>query len=136
MSYIEKIFNHVVQFKDEESYLEAKLQKIREFPNISFLEFLQDEMYDKEKCEVENMHQEQSWSMGVDTSSNNPDQGFTAYYGETGEEEMENAYVYLTSQFEQVDRSKKKISDDSAKTLDDPSDNCIESRFDILDFRL
>ena len=53
MSYIKAIGNWNVIFKDEESYLEAKLEKIRDYPDIPFIGFLQNEMYDKSKCEVE-----------------------------------------------------------------------------------
>ena len=53
MSYNKNIGNYKVRFKDELSYFEAKLENLKLYPDIPFIGFIQNEMYDKNKCEVE-----------------------------------------------------------------------------------
>lgn len=60
MSYDKTINNYVIKFKDEESYLEAKLENLQLYSDIPFFGFIQQEMYDKEKCEVESIEPVQS----------------------------------------------------------------------------
>ena len=55
MSYRKYINNYLIEFKDEESYLEAKLENLRLYSDIPFIGFIQNEMYDKSKCEVESI---------------------------------------------------------------------------------
>ena len=55
MSYIEQISNYRVIFKDEKSYLNARLENLELYPDVPFIGFLKNEMYNKEKCEVESI---------------------------------------------------------------------------------
>ena len=45
MSYIKEISNYNIKFKDEKSYLEARLENLELYPDISFIDFLQNEIY-------------------------------------------------------------------------------------------
>ncbi len=53
MSYRKYINNYLIEFKDEESYLEARLENLELYSYLPFMSFIQNEMYDKSKCEVE-----------------------------------------------------------------------------------
>lgn len=55
MSYEKVVSHYKIIFKDEESYLEAKLENLRLYPDIPFIGFIQNEIYSKEKCEVESI---------------------------------------------------------------------------------
>ena len=55
MSYIHKISNYIVKFRDEESYLEAKLEYLKLYTKVSFIAFLQHRMYDSIKCKIEDI---------------------------------------------------------------------------------
>jgi len=55
MSYTKEISGYTVKFKDEVSYLEARLERLKSFDDIPLIGFLRHEMYDKSKCEVESI---------------------------------------------------------------------------------
>lgn len=55
MSYDKDIGNYTVKFKDEISYLEAKLENLKLYSDIPLIGFIQNEMYDGSKCEVESI---------------------------------------------------------------------------------
>ena len=55
MSYIKEIGGYTVKFKDEVSYLEVRLERLKSFDDISLIGFLRHEMYDKSKCEMESI---------------------------------------------------------------------------------
>ena len=69
MSYNKQISNYIVKFKDEESYLEAKLENLKLYVDIPFIGFIQYEMYDKEKCEVESIEEISTSTFAVADSS-------------------------------------------------------------------
>jgi hypothetical protein len=62
MSYLRLLSNYNVTFKDEQSYLNCRLGYLAlceaTVPGfeITFIQFIQDEVYDKELCEVESIY--------------------------------------------------------------------------------
>ena len=67
MSFSKNISNHIVRFKDEIDYLNCRIDYLGYCKNcedsyhgvcapdmLSFFGFIQNEMYDKNKCEIEN----------------------------------------------------------------------------------
>lgn len=60
MSYTKIIGNKEVTFRDEESYLEARLEKLRLYPDIPFIGFLENGIYDTSKCQIEMIQWEKS----------------------------------------------------------------------------
>ncbi len=70
MSYGKCIGNWVVTFRDELSYFEAKLENLKFYPDIPFIGFLQNEMYDGIFCFVESIEPIPSSYVGsADTST-------------------------------------------------------------------
>lgn len=70
MSFDKDISNYTIKFKDEISYLEAKLENLKLYSDIPFIGFIQNEMYDKEKCEVEGIDPTQYTSEAAGAISN------------------------------------------------------------------
>ena len=60
MSYDKNIYNYTVKFKEEIDYLNCRIDylghcKFDETLNLHFLQFIQSEMYDKNRCEIESI---------------------------------------------------------------------------------
>jgi len=137
MSYIKEISGYNVKFKDEVSYLEARLEKLKSFDDIPFIGFLRHKMYDKSKCEVESIDPIPLGTEGyaldftgtVSSNSNNfyyqisaPDNSWEVdYAGQWIAGEIALPMVEQTD----IDKEEKK------EPL--PPDDPIENRFDILD---
>lgn len=74
MSYDKNVNDHIVKFKDEKSYLNCRLDYLdyggHTTPGfeISFLVYIQHDLYDEEKCEVESIELIQYTSISSDSS--------------------------------------------------------------------
>ena len=158
MSYDKNINNYTIKFKDEESHLNCRLNYIEYCKNvpivgfeIGFLQFIQDEMYDKDKCEVEDISPAinsgpainagdftYSVNMGFDSGeTNNIDFGewvtngtWTTNGTYTYNVDNANNIFNMISPVpnEQAPKKKKK-----RKKKKKPPDDPIDNRFEILD---
>jgi hypothetical protein len=148
MSYSKEISNHIIIFKDEKDYLEARLEYLNLYSDIPFLGFIQEEMYDKEKCEVEDISSSpiSTITWAYDGSSNTPAvgadvivNGYTAsndiatgdYSYAVGSDGLSTIWTYYNSEGEYGDILTEGIPV-KKKKKEEPEDP-IKNRFEILD---
>jgi len=134
MSYDKNIENYTVKFKDEVSYLNCRLDflghcRFAVMPEVNFIQFIQNKMYDSLKCEIESIESIRYSDIIFDSVAVDD---YTTYLNVEGnpfwfEENSSwttpipaSTIIYTTDSLNKVI---KKV----------PPDDPIDSRFDILD---
>ena len=134
MSYDQYVDNYVVKFKDEESYLNCRLEYITTYSDVNFINYLLEELYDKDKCEVESIEtlQEPSGSnsqsfsnLGWDLAVNSDSTAIGYYITSTGVESGTYTDPNFTVNYNITFGEKPK--------KEEPPNDPIDNRFDILD---
>jgi len=156
MSYDKDIDNYTVKFKDEESYLNCRLdylEYLKEWPHAatSFLSFIWQEIYDGGKCEVESwepIQHAEPLSNVVDTTTINNIPTFTASNPyiigvdngvDTGDFHIDgNLYVsgniIVGTATGDFSSNTTTVYNQPIHFKDEEPEDPIDSRFDIIDY--
>ena len=143
MSYDKNIENYTVKFKDEISYLNCRIDYLGHCRFVvtavlSFIQFIQGEMYEKNKCEVESigpieypdamMVSTSGYVGGIDYTTGSDT--ITIQVGEN----FNNSENFEISSWTGLPATLTHSADLPKEIIKkEPPDDSIESRFDILD---
>jgi hypothetical protein len=164
MSYIEHIENLSVVFKEEKDYLSCRMQYLQYCsdavePAVSFLQYIQNDMYNKEECEIESMGEyTYTYTYGIDINTSTTDANALTTFGDASD----YAYYSVTIDGDLISNNQASYGGGSTEVVgggfthpdhfwsfnapaqpapfvdpindsDKDDDDPIESRFDILD---
>ena len=163
MSYVKQIENYNVKFKEEINYLNCRIDylghlKFVVMPEVSFLQFIQNEMYDKNRCDIESIEMmsgesnsvfnDNYYTIATDFAHGN---SFPVYNGDlvTADNIIDGDLIFNSSSNISSNDSNNSVwvnlhdygwtvSNETKNKLNNKKeepDDPVESRFDILDIR-